>query len=153
MHRLLFDQSAMADLLIEDYSLVEKNALYRCLDKLLAHKAALFDHLRARWQEVVVLKDCVTETKETPWASNVSTSLAKSASVSLALDVRLGRLTLSVEGIEVLLKPLVSRDARVDRTSQAPLGRQILHRCGFPSDAACAVVAPALASPFRRSLP
>jgi hypothetical protein len=29
---------------------------------------------------VVVLKDWVTETNETPWASNVSTSLAKSAS-------------------------------------------------------------------------
>src|ERR1700733_12341053 len=29
---------------------------------------------------VVVLKDWVTETKETPWASNVSTNLAKSAS-------------------------------------------------------------------------
>jgi hypothetical protein len=28
------------DLLGEDYSLVEKNALYRCLDKLLAHKQA-----------------------------------------------------------------------------------------------------------------
>ena len=42
----------MADVLGEDYSLVEKNALYRCLDKLLAHKAALFDHLRARWQDL-----------------------------------------------------------------------------------------------------
>src|SRR5271166_1289983 len=50
LHRLWFEQSAMADLLGDDYSLVEKNALYRCLDKLLAHKAALFDHLRARWQ-------------------------------------------------------------------------------------------------------
>jgi hypothetical protein len=29
---------------------------------------------------VVVLNDWVTETRETPWASNVSTSLAKSAS-------------------------------------------------------------------------
>jgi hypothetical protein len=29
------EQSAMGDLLGEDYSLVEKNALYRCLDKLL----------------------------------------------------------------------------------------------------------------------
>jgi hypothetical protein len=29
---------------------------------------------------VVVLKDCVTETKEVRWASNSSTSLAKSAS-------------------------------------------------------------------------
>ena len=42
------------------------------------------------------------------------------ALVSLALDVCLGRLTLSVEGVEILLKPLVGRDARVDRTSQAP---------------------------------
>ena len=75
------------------------------------------------------------------------------ALVSLALDVSLGRLTLSVEGIEVLLKPLVGRDARVDRTSQAPLGCQILHRGGFPGDAPCSVLAPALASPFRRSLP
>jgi hypothetical protein len=31
---------------------VEKNALYRCLDKLLEHKAALFDHLRQRWQDL-----------------------------------------------------------------------------------------------------
>jgi len=56
LHRLWFEQSAMADLLGEDYSLVEKNALYRCLDKLLAHKAALFDHLRARWQDLFCAK-------------------------------------------------------------------------------------------------
>jgi transposase len=52
LHRLWFEQSAMADLLGADYALVEKNALYRCLDKLLAHKAALFDHLRQRWQDL-----------------------------------------------------------------------------------------------------
>jgi transposase len=34
------------------YALVEKNALYRCLDKLLAHKQALFSHLRARWADL-----------------------------------------------------------------------------------------------------
>ena len=56
LHRLWFEQSAMADLLGEDYSLVEKNALYRCLDKLLAHKAALFDHLRVRWQDLFCAK-------------------------------------------------------------------------------------------------
>jgi len=32
--------------------LIEKNALYRCLDKLLEHKTALFDHLRQRWQDL-----------------------------------------------------------------------------------------------------
>jgi hypothetical protein len=52
LHRLWFEASAMADLLGEDYGLVEKNALYRCLDKLLPHKTALFAHLRARWQDL-----------------------------------------------------------------------------------------------------
>jgi transposase len=52
LHRHWFEHSAMGDLLDADYSLVEKNALYRCLDKLLAHKRALFDHLRARWQDL-----------------------------------------------------------------------------------------------------
>jgi transposase len=35
-----------------DYGLVEIHALYRCLDKLLEHKTALFDHLRQRWQDL-----------------------------------------------------------------------------------------------------
>jgi hypothetical protein len=37
---------------VADYALAEKNALYRCLDRLLAHKAALFTHLRERWQDL-----------------------------------------------------------------------------------------------------
>jgi transposase len=52
LHRLWFEQSAMADLLGEDFSLVEKNALYRCLDKLVEHKAALFSHLQTRWRDL-----------------------------------------------------------------------------------------------------
>jgi transposase len=52
LHRLWFEQSAMGDLLGADFALVEKNALYRCLDKLLDHKAALFSHLRQRWQDL-----------------------------------------------------------------------------------------------------
>ena len=56
LHRLWFENSAMGDLLGEDYSLVEKNALYRCLDKLLQHKSALFDHLRERWQDLLRAK-------------------------------------------------------------------------------------------------
>ena len=52
LHRHWFEQSAMADLLGDDFGLVEKNALYRCLDKLLPHKAALFSHLQARWQDL-----------------------------------------------------------------------------------------------------
>ena len=42
----------MGDLLDEDFSLVEKNALYRCLDKVLKHKEQLFGHLRQRWQDL-----------------------------------------------------------------------------------------------------
>ena len=52
LHRLWFERSAMGDILGEDFRLVEKNALYRCLDKVLEHKAALFDHLRRRWQDL-----------------------------------------------------------------------------------------------------
>ena len=52
LHRLWFEQSAMGDLLGAGYSLVEKNALYRCLDKVLPHKRALFDHLTQRWQDL-----------------------------------------------------------------------------------------------------
>ena len=52
LHRQWFEQSAMGDLLDEDFSLVEKNALYRCLDKVLKHKEELFGHLRQRWQDL-----------------------------------------------------------------------------------------------------
>jgi len=52
LHRLWFEKSAMGDLLGEDYALVEKNALYRCLDKVAEHKRALFDHLTKRWQDL-----------------------------------------------------------------------------------------------------
>src|SRR5215475_12050717 len=52
LHRQWFEQSAMGDLLDEDYSLVEITALYRCLDKVLQHKEQLFGHLRQRWQDL-----------------------------------------------------------------------------------------------------
>jgi hypothetical protein len=50
LHRQWFDQSAMGDLLGEDFSLVQKDKLYRCLDRLLPHKQAFFSFLRQRWQ-------------------------------------------------------------------------------------------------------
>src|SRR5919108_70766 len=56
LHRLWFLDSAMGGLLGEDYSLVEKNALYRCLDKVLEHKRALFGHLRDRWRDLFQAK-------------------------------------------------------------------------------------------------
>ena len=52
LHRQWFEQSAMSDLLGAYDALVQKNALYHCLDKLLEHKTALFDHLRRRWQDL-----------------------------------------------------------------------------------------------------
>lgn len=52
LHRLWFEQSALGDLLGADYGLVEKNALYRALDKLLAHKSALLAHLQERWRDL-----------------------------------------------------------------------------------------------------
>ena len=52
LHRQWFEQSAMGDLLDGEFSLVEQNALYRCLDKVLKHKEELFRHLRQRWQDL-----------------------------------------------------------------------------------------------------
>jgi transposase len=72
LHRQWFEQSAMADLLGVDYALVEKNALYRCLDKLLEHKTALFNHLRQRWEDLfgadfeVLLYDLTSTYFESP---------------------------------------------------------------------------------------
>ncbi len=52
LHREGFDQSAMGDLLGTGFAVAEKDRLYRCLDRLLEHKAALFDYLRQRWQDL-----------------------------------------------------------------------------------------------------
>lgn len=52
LHRLWYDRTAMADLLGEDFRPAAKENLYRCLDKLLAHRDALFKHLVPRWQDL-----------------------------------------------------------------------------------------------------
>jgi hypothetical protein len=52
LHREWFQRSALADLLGEDAGLVEIHKLYRCHDRLLAHKQAVFDHLTARWRDL-----------------------------------------------------------------------------------------------------
>jgi transposase len=56
LHRQWFQNSALADLLNEDFALAEKNNLYRCLDKLLGHRSALFQHLRQRWEDLFGVK-------------------------------------------------------------------------------------------------
>jgi hypothetical protein len=40
----------MGDLLGDDFGIAAKNTLYRCHDKLLEHKEALFQHLRGKWE-------------------------------------------------------------------------------------------------------
>jgi hypothetical protein len=52
VHRLWFDQTAMAELLGTDFTVAEKDRLYRCLDRILEHKQELFQHLRQRWQDL-----------------------------------------------------------------------------------------------------
>lgn len=50
LHRHWFERSAMSDLLGEEVDLVQADRLYRCLDRLLAHKKDFFSFLKARWQ-------------------------------------------------------------------------------------------------------
>ena len=52
IHRQWFEQSAMGELLETDFAVAEKDRLYRCLDRLLAHKQELFVYLRQRWQDL-----------------------------------------------------------------------------------------------------
>ena len=52
LHRLWYSRSAMGDLLGEDFSLVQIDKLYRCMDKLLTHKKDLFSFLRGRWVDL-----------------------------------------------------------------------------------------------------
>jgi transposase len=49
LHRSWYGRSAMGDLLGEDFAIAHSDTLYRCLDKLVAHKQALFSHLQERW--------------------------------------------------------------------------------------------------------
>lgn len=52
LHRHWYDHSAMGDLLGEDFTIAHSHTLYRCLDKLLVHKKALFSYLQERWQSL-----------------------------------------------------------------------------------------------------
>jgi len=52
LHRQWFDQSAMDVLLGVDFAVAEKDRLYRCLDRILKHKADLFVHLQQRWKNL-----------------------------------------------------------------------------------------------------
>jgi transposase len=56
LHRQWFHDSAMADLLEEDFALAEKDTLYRCLDKILEHRTELFRHLRRKWEDLFQVK-------------------------------------------------------------------------------------------------
>ena len=56
LHRQWYEQTAMSELLGEDFGLVSKDKLYRCLDKLLEHKAALFSFLQQRWKALFQAK-------------------------------------------------------------------------------------------------
>lgn len=52
LHREWYRNSAMADLLGENETLVQKDKLYRCLDKLVEHKRDFFSFLTRRWHEL-----------------------------------------------------------------------------------------------------
>jgi Transposase DDE domain len=52
LHRQWYAGTAMGDLLGEDLAVVQPDTLYRCLDKLVEHKAALFSFLKARWENL-----------------------------------------------------------------------------------------------------
>lgn len=52
LHREWYRKSAIADLLGEEREAIDYQVLYRCLDKLLAHREGLFTFLKRRWQDL-----------------------------------------------------------------------------------------------------
>lgn len=52
LHRQWFEATALSDLLGVDARSVMPDTLYRCHDRLLQHKEALFAHLRQRWADL-----------------------------------------------------------------------------------------------------
>lgn len=52
LHRQWFERSAIGDLLGHDCRLAGDDTLYRCLDKVLPHKEALFGFLKERWADL-----------------------------------------------------------------------------------------------------
>jgi len=56
IHREWFLQTALDELLGVDFAAVGKDRLYRCLDRLIAHKEALNRHLVAKWRTLFDVK-------------------------------------------------------------------------------------------------
>ncbi|MBU0756071.1 MAG: IS1634 family transposase [Planctomycetes bacterium] len=52
LHREWYDRTALGDLLGEDFSIAQKNTLYRCLDRLLSHREDLFSFLQEKWKDL-----------------------------------------------------------------------------------------------------
>jgi transposase len=52
VHRQWFVQSAMDELLEEDFAVAGKDRLYRCLDRVLEHKRELFVWLKQKWADL-----------------------------------------------------------------------------------------------------
>ncbi len=55
LHRHWFEHSAVGDLLGADLALVQIDKLYRCLDRLLAHKQDFFTFLKGRWRSLFAI--------------------------------------------------------------------------------------------------
>ena len=56
LHRHWYEHSAMGDLLGSSDRVLQDDTLYRCLDKLLAHKRAFFSFLRAQWSSLFAVR-------------------------------------------------------------------------------------------------
>lgn len=52
VHRHWFTESAMDELLEEDFAVADKDRLYRCLDRIVEHKSKLFPWLQQKWAEL-----------------------------------------------------------------------------------------------------
>lgn len=52
VHRQWYERSAMGELLGVDFTVAEKDRLYRCLDRVVGHQKELFVYLQQKWQDL-----------------------------------------------------------------------------------------------------
>ena len=91
LHRHWYAHSAMRDLLGSPVRVLSDDTLYRCLDKLLAHKRAFFSFLRQRWEVLFAPSLTGLESSSRPRPDTSLTGFSKSPMNSGRLTMRNGR--------------------------------------------------------------
>src|SRR5215831_5401332 len=72
LHRHWFLSSAMDELLTTDFTIADKDRLYRCLDRILEHKQDLFGFLKKKWAFLAYCLQVTLKTRAAAYAPGLT---------------------------------------------------------------------------------